>query len=232
MYSFLSTRSGACLAKQGQEGFDSALWTVARKEGANEATHVLFLFENKMSEQDDKRLTGTEIRNKVRLIKKLLDGYNYWVKNSSPNSPELKEENVIVIFPVLRVVPQNVKDLEWGGIVMALDRDFLIGHFYKSISPFFQALSVAGDNFHALTVLQLTTLCREQGIAHDRKATKTDLVDLLYRNKSEAQLKEICKSKGVDAAGDKDDLIRRLNPGKVVPEVDEDFIPSEDSSQD
>ena len=212
MYSFLSGRSGARLAAPGQEGFDSALWTSARKQGTQEETPVLFFFENKLSKQDGNYLENSVITHKVTLIKKVIYDYNAWRVISSPKSPELHEEDVVVVFPVFRDVRPNLEiDFEWGGTLLALDRDFLINNFYKCMSPFFRALPLLDGDYAALNVNQLKQLCTVKGITFSPNDKKNVLVNCLYGSKSKAQLEEICRSKGLSDEGDKAALILRLN---------------------
>merc|ERR1712137_719683 len=117
--SFLARRTGACTGIRSQPGFDSALWTSAIKGKAKKETPILFLFDNKLSEQDDKTLPNSEITRKVKSIRDTIANYNKWVADCSPESPQLAEEDVVVIFPVLRGGRlKRSQALEWWGTLM------------------------------------------------------------------------------------------------------------------
>jgi len=141
-FAFLAGRHGARLGMTNQPGFDSALWVPAMRPNEETPTFVLFLFENKLSAKDDKALEGREITPKLKLIRKSLKEYN----EADDAHPQILEENVVVVFPVLRGVRHytdktRLHASEWGGTLIILNREHLVNNFYTSAKAFFEIMT-------------------------------------------------------------------------------------------
>lgn len=146
-WKFFAGRSGACLGKTNQAGFDSALWTKAIKPGAKVATPVLFLFENKLSKADDKFLEKESIRSKVNLVRGLLNAFNDEYKHKP--LLQIEEQDVVLVFPIFRNLRDSAERLsssEWGGTLVILERDHLINNIYHSMRPFMEISTYSSPN--------------------------------------------------------------------------------------
>ena len=142
IHPFFRKRQGACQAPPGQHGFDSALWCVAEiceppLNGPFPSKPILILFENKASTDEDKRMGITEVKKKLKLIRKELGNFN----QEDPQQTIL-EEDVVVVFAMTRSMPKKsqsfLKPEEWGGSLIILCREFLTKTFYRSLFPFFR----------------------------------------------------------------------------------------------
>ena len=106
------------------KGFDSTLWTMKVDEHGNSEHPILFLYENKFSHQ-----TTPE----VSLGQKVIQEYN--------ESQEGKD--------LLRRIPRakGPIDSNFGGTVLALQTEFLVYHFYRSVMPFFEISNTLLANY-------------------------------------------------------------------------------------